>query len=158
MVIREEIKIDAPLAVVWAVFTCLNDWDKWNVVCEGACLLGSPSPDDAGQAVSEGDSISFAIRPIIFPIRITPRVTKCIPHREIIWEGRRWGVVAGHTFSFREGDRGVVVTSTEKFGGFGLLLSRLALVPSRLHRLTRQLLFSLKREAEARVFPGEPRL
>ncbi|MGC8491075.1 MAG: SRPBCC family protein [Syntrophobacteraceae bacterium] len=157
MVIREKIRIEAPLSVVWSVFTCLEDWAQWNGVCESACLMAPSSPDEKRvEEVSEGACIAFTIRPAIFPIRITPRVTRYVPHREIVWEGRRFGVHAEHAFAFDERDKSVLVTSTEKFGGFGLLLSRLALVPSRLHHLTRELLLALKREAESRVFPGKP--
>lgn len=156
MIIREAIEIDAPLSVVWAIFTCLSDWAEWNGVCRGACLIAPSPPDEkTGEAVSEGACIAFTIRPAIFPIRITPRVTKYVPHREIVWEGSRFGVQAEHAFSFDERGESVVVTSTEKFGGFGLFLSRLALIPPRLHRLTRELLLALKKEAESRVLPGK---
>lgn len=156
MVIREKIRIEAPLSIVWSVFTCLKDWAEWNDVCESTCLIAPSSPDEKkAEEVSEGACIAFTIRPAIFPIRITPRVIRYIPHREIVWEGRRFGIHAEHTFAFDECDKSVVVTSTERFGGLGLLLSHLALIPSRLHRLTRELLLALKREAESRVFPGK---
>ena len=151
MIISEEIQINAPLTIVWSVFTCLEAWNKWNAVCESACLRNSPSENTcAGRPISEGDCISFAIRPIIFPVRITPRITKCIPKKEIVWEGSRFGIRAEHTFTFTDCGRSVLVKSTEKFSGIGVILSRLALVPSRLHRLSGDLLASLKREAESR--------
>ena len=156
MVIREKIEIKAPLSVVWSVFTCLEDWDRWNTVCQAACIIDSPSWGTCtGNPLTEGDCISFAVRPIIFPIKITPRVTKCIPEKEIVWAGSRFGVRAEHSFTFAEHGSSVALTSTEEFRGFGLLLSRLALIPSRLHRLTRELLISIKKEAESRAFSSQ---
>lgn len=150
MLIREEIKIEAPRGVVWSVFTCLAHWDKWNTVCRAAFLQDSLSAEAcAEKPISQGDCISFAIRPMIFPVRITPRITRCIPEKEVVWEGSRFGIRAEHTFTFTEYEECVVVASTERLSGLGLLLSRLVFVPSRLHRLTREFLISLKKEAES---------
>jgi hypothetical protein len=151
MLIREEITIKAPLEVVWSVFTCLEDWDKWNSVCRAAFLKASPGAGACCvKPISQGDCISFAIKPMLFPVRITPRITRCIPEKEVVWEGARLGIRAEHTFVFTRCEGGVVVTSTEKLRGPGLFLSSLLLVPSRLHHLTRQLLLALKKEAESR--------
>lgn len=150
MVIREEIEIEAPLAIVWSVFTCLDDWGKWNTVCRAARRINQPFA--GGKPISEGDCISFAVRPVVFPVRITPRITKCIPEKEIVWEGRRFGIRAEHSFTFTECGEKILVLSTEKFRGVGLLFSRVALVPSRLHQLTRELLGLLRKEAESRAF------
>ncbi|MDR3569577.1 MAG: SRPBCC family protein [Syntrophobacteraceae bacterium] len=156
MLIREVITIEASLEVVWSVFTCLEDWEKWNSVCQAAFKKDSTGAKACSvKPISQGDCISFAITPIIFPIRIRPRVTKCIPEKEVVWEGARLGIRAAHTFTFTRNEEGyVVVTSTEKLRGPGLVLSRLVFVPSRLHQLTRQLLFALKEEAESRALSG----
>lgn len=154
MLIREEIRIKAPLDVVWSVFTCLKDSDKWNSICRAALLKDSPSADAcSANPISQGDCISLAIRPMTFPVRIIPRITKFIPQKEVVREGSRFGIRAEHTFTFTQYEGCVVVTSTEKLRGPGLLLSSLVLVPSRLHHLTRQLLIELKRKLNQGRFP-----
>jgi hypothetical protein len=151
MLIREEIRIEAPLAIVWSVFTSLEDWKKWNCVCRAAFLK---DPADARacclKQLSQGDCISFAIKPMIFPVRIAPRIIKFIPEKEVVWAGGRFGIEAEHRFTFVEEARCVVVESTEEFKGAGLLLGRLVMLPSRLHRLTCEMLIALKQEAESR--------
>ncbi|MEJ2366397.1 MAG: hypothetical protein P8017_17315, partial [Deltaproteobacteria bacterium] len=57
---------------------------------------------------------------------------------------------AVHTWTFRETNGRVTLISHEEFSGPLILLARLILLPQRLHRLTRELLTSIKREAEAR--------
>ncbi|MGC9195617.1 MAG: SRPBCC family protein [Syntrophobacteraceae bacterium] len=151
MLIREEIRIEAPLATVWSVFTSLKDWEKWNSVCRAAFLKDSEdSRACCLKPISQGDCISFAIKPMIFPVRIAPRIIKFIPEKEVVWEGGRFGIRGEHTFTFTEDGECVVVASTEKLKGPGLFLSRLVLVPARLHRLTHEMLLALKREAESR--------
>ena len=98
----------------------------------------------------EGDCVSFVISPLIFPVRITPRIVKCAPGEEIVWVGSRFGIRAEHTFNFRESGSKVVLTSIETFRGAIAALSTFIFLPERLHRLVRELLASIKREAEAR--------
>ena len=144
MIIREEIEINAPLSVVWQVFSCLEEWENWNAVCRSCHLI-------EGSAMSEGACVSFVVRPITLPIRINPRITRCIPGREVVWEGERFGIHAVHTWTFREERDRAVLLSSEAFSGPLIWLGRLIFLPSRLHRLTRQLLAAIKREAEIRV-------
>lgn len=141
MIIREDIEIYAPLPVVWQVFSCVGDWENWNSVCQSCQYV-------EGSEMSEGACISFVLRPFALPIRISPKITKCIPSREVVWEGERLGISAEHTFAFREEKDKVILLSIEKFRGPLIWLSRLILVPSRLHRLTKQLLITIKKEAE----------
>ena len=64
--------------------------------------------------------------------------------------GERLGIHAVHTWTFREINGTVTFISHEEFSGPLIWLARLILVPRRLHSLTRQLLASVKQEAEAR--------
>lgn len=43
MIIEESIEIHAPLAVVWRVFSRMEDWERWNTVCENGCLIFVPA-------------------------------------------------------------------------------------------------------------------
>ncbi len=141
MVISESIQIAAPLAVVWRVFTALEEWEHWNSVCTDCRMV-------AGDAVSEGACLAFTIRPYFWPVRITPKVTRCVPRKEVLWSGRRLGVHAEHLFRFEDGET-VRLTSIERFSGPMLPVIRLFWAPQSLHRLTRHLLEDIRARAES---------
>lgn len=143
MVIREEIEIVAPLAIVWNVFSRLEEWDDWNTACQSCHLV-------EGEEMAEGACFSFVVRPFTLPIKVKPRITDCQPGEKVVWEGKRIGIHAVHTWIFREANGSVTLTSSESFSGPLIWLARLIMVPRRLHSLTKQLLASVKQEAEAR--------
>lgn len=142
MIITEQITINAPLERVWQVFANIADWEKWNSVCRDCCFL-------SGAEIAPGACLAFTLRPYYLPIEIQPKVTKCVPRREVVWEGQRLGVHAVHRFAFQEKNGQVTMVSTEEFGGPLFFLARLILVHRRLQQLTRQLLADIKRTAEA---------
>jgi ligand-binding SRPBCC domain-containing protein len=143
MVIREEIEIAAPLSVVWNIFSRLEEWDDWNTACQSCHLV-------QGDEMAAGTCFSFVVRPFTLPIKVEPRITDCVPGNRVVWEGERLGIHAVHTWTFREMNDKVLLISHEEFSGPLIWLARLILVPRRLHSLTRQLLVSVKQEAEAR--------
>jgi hypothetical protein len=142
MIIEEKIAIQAPLSRVWQVFATLADWRRWNSVCQDCCLL-------SGAEMAAGTCFSFKLRPYYLPIRIELHITRCVTGREVVWEGERLGVRGVHRFEFREAGDEVILTSIEEFSGPLFFLSRLILVPQRLHRLSKQLLLEVKKAAEA---------
>jgi hypothetical protein len=142
MIIAEKIVIHAPLSRVWQVFSNLSAWGQWNSVCQDCCLI-------SGEAMAAGTCFSFKLRPYYLPIKIDLHVTTCDPGREIVWEGERLGVRGLHRFEFKEEDGHVLLTSIENLSGPLFFLSRLLLVPHRLHQLSRQLLQAVKEVAEA---------
>lgn len=142
MVINAAVQIKAPIAVVWRVFSNLNEWNDWNTAC-ASCRFTS------GDRLVEGACFSFVVKPFIFPLRVQPRVVSCDPGREVVWEGKRLGISAVHTWRFREAADGVRMESTESFRGPLLLLAHLAGVPRRLHQLTVEMLDHIKRYSEA---------
>jgi hypothetical protein len=123
MIIEESVEINAPLPVVWRVFSTMEDWQSWNTVCENCCII-------------TGDSMAE---------------NTCFTFQEVIWEGHRFGVHAVHRFIFEEKENAVRLTSSEAFRGPLLWLSKLIFIPKRLHRLTQQLMASIKNQAEACV-------
>jgi hypothetical protein len=143
MLIREEIEIAAPIPVVWAVFSALDEWDDWNTACQSCHLI-------EGEEMAAGACFSFVVRPFTLPIKVKPRITECQPGEKVVWEGERLGIHAVHTWTFTEVDGTVILDSHEEFSGPLIWLARLILVPQRLHHLTRELLISIKQEAEAR--------
>jgi hypothetical protein len=142
MIIAEKVVINAPLRRVWQVFSNLSAWGQWNSVCQDCCLV-------SGEALAVGTCFSFKLRPYYLPIKIDLHVTACDPGRKIVWKGERLGVRGVHHFVFTEEDGKVLLASIEDFSGPLFLLSRLLLVPHRLHQLSRQLLQEVKRASEA---------
>ena len=142
MIIEESVEINAPLPVVWRIFSQMEDWGSWNTVCENCCII-------SGDSMAENTCFTFNMRPYYLPIKVTPIITKCDPGKEVIWEGSRFGVHAVHRFIFEEKENAVRLTSSEAFRGPLLWLSELILIPNRLHRLTQQLMTAIKNQAEA---------
>jgi len=144
MVIKEEIEIAAPMSIVWAVFSTVEEWDDWNTACQSCHLI-------EGEEMGAGACFSFVVRPLTpLPIKVNSQITTCEPGEKVVWDGERLGIHAVHTWTFREVDGMAILHSHEKYSGPLLWLARLILVPRRLHNLTRELLVSIKRESEAR--------
>jgi hypothetical protein len=143
VIIREEIEIDAPLAMVWHTFSQMENWDEWNTACR-SCALISGDAD-----LSAGTCFSFVIRPLVFPMTVKPKIVQCDPAKEVIWEGGRLGINASHTWRFREVDGKVRLLSVERFKGPMVWVGHLLNVPNRLHALTLEFLQTLKQAAEA---------
>jgi len=143
MVIKEEIEINAPLGLVWRTFSQMENWDDWNTACRSCCITSGD------EDLSAGACFSFVIRPLIFPLKVQPRIVKCDPGREVVWEGGKMGINASHTWRFREEDGKVRLLSVERFDGPMVWLGYLLNVPKRLHGLTLEFLQTLKSAAEA---------
>jgi hypothetical protein len=142
MIIEESVEIQAPLRIVWRVFSTMEDWQSWNLVCENCCIV-------SGDGMAENTCFSFQMRPYYLPIKVMPTITKCKPGKEVIWEGSRFGVKAVHSFIFEEKEGAVRLVSSESFHGPLLWLSKLIFIPKRLHHLTRELMAAIKNQAEA---------
>jgi hypothetical protein len=142
MIIKAEVHIHAPLPVVWRVFSHPEDWKDWNTACTRCRLV-------EGDELAEGACLAFEVKPIVFPIKVRPRVVSCEPGREVVWKGERFGICAVHTWRFQEKAGGAVLESVETFKGPLLALGYVAGVPKRLHRLTVQMLEQIKRHSEA---------
>lgn len=141
MVIRKEVEINAPLSVVWRVFSHMEDWREWNDVCRNCCYI-------EGSEMATDTCFSFEIAPLFFPMKVKPRIVRCDPGREVVWAGGRLGVHAEHLFRFSEKGGRVHVLSEEVFRGPLLIVGRLLWVPQRLHRLTESFMEAIKHQAE----------
>lgn len=142
MIIEESVEIKASPAVVWRVFSAMEDWKNWNPVCENCCII-------SGDGMAANTCFTFSMRPYYLPIKVMPTIIKCEPGKEVVWEGRRFGVHAVHRFTFEEKKESVCLTSSESFRGPLLWLCKLIFIPGRLHRLTRRLMIAIKNRAEA---------
>ncbi len=148
MQIVESIIIHAPIDIVWNVFTDVGNWSGWNAVCR-ECRM------EQGDAISQGTCLSFELTPLLFGLRIAPVVSECCEKSTIVWHGAKWGIRATHRFSFNSLGGRTELTSVEDFSGPMLWAVKIAGIHRRLHGLTRQLLFSVRAEAERRsATPG----
>ena len=143
MVITAEIEINAPLSVVWRTFSQMENWDDWNTACRSCCIVSGDA------SLSAGTCFTFVIRPLVFPLKVQPRIVSCDPGREVVWEGGKLGINASHTWQFREEDGNVRLLSVERFTGPMVWVGYLLRVPKRLHRLTIDFLQTLETAAEA---------
>ena len=142
MEISEAVDINAPLPVVWQVFSQLENWDRIKVPCTQCCYV-------SGDRMAVDTCFTFSIRPLYFPLKVQPKIVKCDPARVVVWKGSRLGVRAVHTFQFIERNGRVTLKSVETFQGAMVTLSRLFGVPQRLHRITQKFLAAIKKEAES---------
>ena len=140
--IKETVEINAPLATVWGIFSRMEDWKNWNTACEN-CTLAS------GTDIAEGVCFNFMLRPYYLPLKVTPKIIKCDPERQVVWAGGRLGIQAEHTFTFKEEGSKVIVTSVEVFRGLMLIIGKILFIPGKLHRLTQKMMAQLKEHAEA---------
>ena len=141
MKIEASIQINAPLQRVWDVFSDIGNWDGWNPVCR-ECRF------EAGNQLVKGACISFELRPLVLPMRISPTVDLIEPGKKVVWSGGRLGISASHEFSFDPNAAGVLLTSIEHFKGPMLIFAKMIRVPARLHALTVRLLDAIKKESE----------
>lgn len=142
MVIRETIVIRASLEAVWNVFSRMEAWREWNTVCRNCCYL-------EGDRMALGTCFQFEVTPLFVGLKVRPRIVRCEPGREVVWQGGRFGIRAVHTFRFHEAEGGVRLESEEVFRGPLLVLGRLLGVPRRLHLLTGRMMQDIKVHAEA---------
>lgn len=142
MIIRTHITIAAPREVVWEIFSDMENWRDWNAVCR-KCRY------ESGSTMAVDSCFSFSIKPLFFPLRVSPRIIRCQPGHEIVWQGGRFGIQAEHLFQFNPVQAGIQIVSEERFKGFLLPALKILGVPRRLHRLTESFLHALKQQAES---------
>ena len=142
MEIREQIKINAPLRVVWRLFSHMEDWDGWNTTCRNCCITSGD------ERLAPGTCLSFIIRPLVFPVKLQPRIISCDPGRLVIWEGQKLGIRATHAWQFKEAGGSVRLLSVEHFSGPMAWVVSLSGVSKRIRELTRAFLQTLKKTAE----------
>ena len=140
MIIEHSVVIYAPIGTVWSIFTDLTCWEDWTSVIENVSSTHG--------RLREGKSFKFCIRPFVFPIKITPVVEELVPHRRIVWAGRKHSISARHEFIFEDRGESVELLSREVFT-IGLLKRLFFHLPKKkLHKLSIMMLNDLKHAAE----------
>jgi uncharacterized protein YndB with AHSA1/START domain len=141
MIIKASVLINADIDKVWAIFTDLTSWERWNTVLENVSV-------DMPKELAVGGKLNFCVRPFTVPVRLEAEVEEVLPGKRIVWVARKFGVLAKHEFLFEESADGVKVTSIEKFTGFKLAVAGFGLSKGRLRGLTATLLAELKNASE----------
>ena len=141
MIIKASVLINADIEKVWATFTDLASWKRWNTVLENVSV-------DMPEELAVGRQLTFSVRPFTVPLRLEAAVEVVVPSKKIVWAARKFGVLAKHEFLFEDSVDGVRVTSIEKFTGFRLAVAGFGLSKGRLHSLTTLLLDDLKKASE----------
>lgn len=143
VITRDEEPIDAPLAVVWAVFTDVSRWTAWNKDIENAQLTGP-------------FTVSAAIHWSTAGLDIVSTVGELIPQQRIVWSGTSQGILGIHHWQFTPTETGTLVQTDESWSGEPVE-KQVELMQAGLDKSLRAWLESLKREAEKPVQPRPER-
>ena len=140
MVIEESVTVRAPLEKIWEVFVSFACWADWNRV-----LTDIRSPHDC---LTGGQEFGCCMRPYLFPVYFSPKVTHVEPKRRIVWTASKYGISSEHEFFFNETSEGVVISSREVFSGFPLVFGAGLVIRRKVTQLTVSFLEGLRRAAE----------
>jgi uncharacterized protein YndB with AHSA1/START domain len=138
--VHNQIDIQAPPEVVWAIITDVRAWPEWY---EGATNLTVHSPD---QRVGPGVTVSWRTLGLNFDSVVQEYEP---PHR-FAWESRKALIQGYHAWLIIPTETGSRVITDESFNGFLATMQRVFL-PNKLHRLHLSFLEELKTKAETAV-------
>jgi hypothetical protein len=144
MIIRESIKIIAPMEKVWQTFTDLTRWTEWNTV------MSNINSDD--RCLMDGKDIRCCFRPFLFPVKVNIKIHEVVPFNRVVWSAQKKGLFAFHEFFFAEdGDevKEVMVSSKETFSGILSSGGGFLFPERRMRELTKTFLKDLKKASEA---------
>ena len=111
MEIVESVTIFSEMDRVWDIFTDLACWNQWNHSMQEAAR------PEGCYFISEGQRLSLQIRLYAMPFSIRPLVECVVPHDQVVWSARKFGVSAKHEFLFTNLGGAVQVISRERFAG-----------------------------------------
>jgi uncharacterized protein YndB with AHSA1/START domain len=116
VVTRDEIRIDAPLEVVWATQTDVAAWPRWRPQVPAARLDG---------ALRVGTTFHWEEG----GLEIASTVQELDALRRLVWSGPAQGIEAVHVWEFTPTDRGVLVRTEESWDGAPVRVQAAALQP-----------------------------
>jgi hypothetical protein len=143
MEIVESVTIFSEMERVWDIFTDLACWDQWNHSMKEAAR------PEGSYFISEGQRLSLKIRLYALPFSIKPLVECVVPHDQVVWSARKFGVSAKHEFLFTDLGGAVQVLSRERFAGLRPFL--MMLPRARIRKVTAAMLRELKKKAESHL-------
>jgi len=141
MIVEASIEVAAPAARIWETFADLSSWHRWNSVLRRVTYQGDGR-------LAPGATFRCTIRPFALPISFVAVVTEARPPTHIVWETRKPGLTARHSFVCEGGDRHVHLISREEFSGPTLRAAGPFFPAWRIRGLTLALLRDLKTAAE----------
>jgi uncharacterized protein YndB with AHSA1/START domain len=141
MIVEASIEIAAPVTRIWDTFSDLSSWHQWNSVLRGARYRKSAH-------LTVGATFTCTIEPFGVPISFEAVVTEAEPPLYVVWETRKPGLMARHSFLCEEGYRQVRVISREQFRGPVVQAAGPFFPAWRIRALTVALLRDLKAAAE----------
>jgi uncharacterized protein YndB with AHSA1/START domain len=141
MMVEASIEIAAPVTRIWETFSDLSSWHQWNTVLRGVRY-------HHGSHLTVGTSFTCTIQPFGVPIAFEAVVTEAQPPRSVVWETRKPGLTARHSFLCEEGLHQVRVISREQFHGPAVRAAGPFFPAWRIRALTVALLRDLKTAAE----------
>ncbi len=140
MQIEHSVEINAPIEVIWSIFTDLTCWEEWTSV------MTDVSGDD--NILKKGSIFKFCIRPFLFSISIQPVVEELVLHERIVWSGKKHTVLAHHEFIFEDRGSSVMLKSVETFTVNKFIRILFHIPKKKLHRLSVLMLEELKYASE----------
>jgi hypothetical protein len=143
MEIIESVTIFSEMDHVWDIFTDLACWNEWNH------SMTEAARPEGNYFISEGQRLSLKIRLYALPFSIKPLVECVVPHDQVVWSARKFGVFAKHEFLFTNLGGAVQIVSREKFAGLRPFL--MMLPKARIRKVTASMLRELKKKAESRL-------
>ena len=141
MIVEASIEIAAPATRIWETFADLSSWQRWNSVLRGVKYRRSDH-------LAVGTTFTCTIQPFGVPIPFEAVVTEAQPPMSVVWETRKPGLTARHTFLCEEEYRQVRVISREQFHGPAVTAAGRFFPTGRIWKLTVALLRDLKAAAE----------
>jgi uncharacterized protein YndB with AHSA1/START domain len=104
VITRDEIRIEAPLELVWAVQTDVAGWPRWRSDVDGVIADGPLAPGVSFRWQTAG-------------LDITSTVVAVEPMRRLEWGGPAAGITGVHVWTFGQAGDGVVVRTEESWAG-----------------------------------------
>ena len=95
MIVEASIEIAAPATRIWETFADLSSWQRWNSVLRGVKYRRSDH-------LAVGTTFTCTIQPFGVPIPFEAVVTEAQPPMSVVWETRKPGLTARHTFLCEE--------------------------------------------------------
>jgi len=137
--VRNELRMPAPPAVVWAWLVRAELWPGWYPNSHRVRIVSGPRPDLAP---------GTRFRWWTFGVAIDSTVAELVPCERLAWTARGVGVRAYHAWLLRPADGGCHVLTEETQSGWAARLGSLAM-PNRMHRGHQVWLETLARQAAA---------
>lgn len=104
VVVADEILVEAPVAVVWALHTDVSGWTSWRTDIDAAEL-------------SEPFAVGSTFHWSTGGLAIASTIKEVRSHRRTVWGGPAAGIVGVHVWAFTPEDKRTRVATVESWAG-----------------------------------------